>query len=782
MKQFYTKNNIIYICIMMMLGSSSYLKAQFQARPNIHSFTSAQKTELANLIIDYIDVEVLRMHCDYSEIMQMTPGTFDIHDDFNFLPFHRTYLERLEDFLIEQGHPEYVPLPGWAATTMPNPNGGSFSPYPPIQFNLVDPDCGNDGCTDQAGTCANPQNWGTHQVPMPPYLTLPPVTGLGNDLCDWQFIPSQFSQHIDNSGGNGLSRNIESPWHNDGHVGTIGGGDPFGGVMSNFRSPAAAIFWLWHAAVDDKWKEWEANCPQSPMYNKYDLYMKDRDFVVQHFRDRGEEPNIDEGPMWVSNDIWIRQNQDGSHHHENPEYHFTSPNYAYVQVRNRGVIPSPAGEQLSLYWTKAGSALSYPNDWNGTTFVPNSTIPLSGLVGTVTLPSIAVGDSYIAEIPWVVPNPDDYQGLASIPGWWDNNPQHFCLLAIKESSTGDPHFNNSTNIHDFVSGNNNVVWRNISVVDLDPTSTSVPPDWADNGKLPIGATILVGDQEGLGGIYDLEFTNPRYVRGNAVTEEAEVRVTLDEPLWEIWEASGFEAEGLDIVRDEKYQVIIKEVPARLKNLQFQAEERALMKVEFNFIANQLSGQEHFVFDVFQRESDSDIMIGGERYEIYIPGKEGFYADAGGDKEISEGENAYLNAYDIGQPAVYNWYDSEGNLIYEGKDFTVSPEVTEKYQLEVITTLDGLVDYDEVEVKVREFELSSLSPNPANEVLNINYKADKANSAYITLMQAYGGSYNFILDTQQIETTLNIASIPSGYYTAILVCDGQPVASQSVLVQ
>ncbi len=52
------------------------------------------------------------------------------------------------------------------------------------------------------------------------------------------------------------------------------------------------------------------------------------------------------------------------------------------------------------------------------------------------------------------------------------------------------------------------------------------------------------------------------------------------------------------------------------------------------------------------------------------------------------------------------YDQSGNLIYSGKDFTVSPEITEKYKLEVIAELDGVKDYDEVEVKVKEFGVCS----------------------------------------------------------------------------
>ena len=124
----------------------------------------------------------------------------------------------------------------------------------------------------------------------------------------------------------------------------------------------------WHAAVDDKWREWECNCPQSTTL-PFDMYMKDNEYVVQHFRDRGEEPSFHPyGVFWESNDIWVRTQQDGlaNHAHQNPEYYSVSSNfnYVYVQVRNRGCVPTSGSNQLKVYWAKAGTALSYPSHWN----------------------------------------------------------------------------------------------------------------------------------------------------------------------------------------------------------------------------------------------------------------------------------------------------------------------------------------------------------------------------------------------------------------------------------
>lgn len=114
---------------------------------------------------------------------------------------------------------------------------------------------------------------------------------------------------------------------------------------------------------------------QLPNAAAQDVYMKDTPL------DTGVEPNPDAGPMWVSEDIWVRTSPDPNYRpqpfpeaspswvpaaHENPEYrdpHFSAPNYIYVRVRNRGSMASTGSERLRLYWAKASTGLGWPAQW-----------------------------------------------------------------------------------------------------------------------------------------------------------------------------------------------------------------------------------------------------------------------------------------------------------------------------------------------------------------------------------------------------------------------------------
>jgi hypothetical protein len=106
-----------------------------------------------------------------------------------------------------------------------------------------------------------------------------------------------------------------------------------------------------------------------------DLYIKDTP------SDTGIEPNPDTGPMWVTEDIWVRITPDPGYQpypflesappwipllHENPEYRdpkYGVPNYVYVRVRNRGTSASTGTERLRLYFAKASTGLGWPAQW-----------------------------------------------------------------------------------------------------------------------------------------------------------------------------------------------------------------------------------------------------------------------------------------------------------------------------------------------------------------------------------------------------------------------------------
>jgi Pregnancy-associated plasma protein-A len=181
--------------------------------------------------------------------------------------------------------------------------------------------------------------------------------------------------------------------------------------------------------------------------------------------DTGAEPDASAQPMWISDDIWVRRQNDGfmNNDHQNPEYRIPgSPsNYVYVRVRNRGCSGRQSGT-LKLYWAKASSGLSWPSPFDGSVTSPAL---MGGMIGSQPV-SVAARDDEVLIFPWMPPNPANYASFGA-------DRSHFCLLSRIETSTTAPYgmtFPEAGNLYANVRNNNNIVWKNITVVDELPGS------------------------------------------------------------------------------------------------------------------------------------------------------------------------------------------------------------------------------------------------------------------------------------------------------------------------
>jgi len=209
--------------------------------------------------------------------------------------------------------------------------------------------------------------------------------------------------------------------------------------------------------------------------------------------DNGIEPDITTEYLWRSEDIWVRNQDDGKliDVHQNPEYSPTQPNYVYVRVTNNSCETSTGADLLKLYWAKANTSLSWPQHWDGSLFIndpiTNQDILMGDEVGTLAIPSLSPGESKIIEFEWVVPNPEDYENI-------NVNPWHFCLLSRIVSVDDSMTYLEGTSINQNVKNNNNIAWKNTTVVDLLPNTPS-----------PIGGVIAVGNPTSLTNTYSLEF-------------------------------------------------------------------------------------------------------------------------------------------------------------------------------------------------------------------------------------------------------------------------------------
>ena len=334
--------------------------------------------------------------------------------------------------------------------------------------------------------------------------------------------------------------------------------------------------------------------------------------------DTGIEPNTVTPYMWTSDNIWVRNNNDNGLAHENPDYSDSgNPNFVKVKVINNSCVASTGSTQLKLYWAKASTALSYPNPWMGGITYPSTGASMGDPIGTLIIPTLQAGQETILTFPWIVPNPAEYGN--------DGDQWHFCLLARIEA-VNDPMTSPETwDLNANVRNNNNIAWKNVTVVDILPNNVVNP-----------GGVIAVGNPFDHPRTFFLEMEIADLETGKPIYAEAEIGIKMDEILYNAWIRGGGEAQELDPTHEETRK-IVRGNNVILENLSFDANEMGTLRLDFNFLTQELTDKTNYAYHVIQKDSENGKIIGGETFIINKSQRESFEANASNNLEVDLNE-------------------------------------------------------------------------------------------------------------------------------------------------
>lgn len=498
----------------------------------------------------------------------------------------------------------------------------------------------------------------------------------------------------------------------------------------------------------------------------FDLMVKDS------YDDSGMEPNTVSQYMWISENIWVISSGNLTVNHQNPIYYPNNyPNVVRVKVKNNSCVISSGNEQLNVYWAKASTGLSWPNPWNGGIVYSPTNASMGNSIGVQNIPILQPGQEVTLNFPWIVPNPADY---GNVDQW------HFCLLARIVSSNDPMTFTETWDINSNTRNNNNIAWKNVTVVS--PPNPIVNPTPIPTENEIMTGTVAVGNPFNEHHTFFLELVKEDLETGKPIYDEAEVSIKMDQILYDAWTRGGKEAQLLDETANERKK-IIKGNNVIIDNLAFNPNEFGTLNITFNFLTKELTDKTRFIYHVIQKDALTGEIIGGETYIIKKQVRNPFIADAGGDKIVDKNELITISAQQINEAATYNWYDTNGDLVFTGKDLTISTDVAKKYKLEVIATVDGFKDYAEVSVNFKPSTLEIITPNPSSNSVNISYKLNDVNSAYLMVLGTYGTNgttRNYILDVNSENTNIDISNYQNGFYTVALVCNGKIIDAKTLI--
>ncbi len=328
--------------------------------------------------------------------------------------------------------------------------------------------------------------------------------------------------------------------------------------------------------------------------------------------DGGEEPNNSGQGIWQSPDIWNRRTNAGLNlTHEDPGYLGSNYNVMRFRVHNTSLVTSSIS-YAKLYWTLGSTGETWPESWDGTVLIGGNpgggelTVPYTGFTATNTyipgqgfrIPALAPGAEYIIDAKW---QPDD----PAIFGL--SNGAMICFLG-RIVDPNDPMANENPGpgapIGPNVKNNNNIVTRNASLVSL-----------GGNYLNGFGG-ILVGNHTFEHARFDINFTLVDDV-GTPFNELGEIRFQLSTELWESWINSGGRAEGIEIIDQERREILILE-PRRAQLLSVEIPPREYYPLSVEFRMNdgvRQSVNYHFAFS--QNLSDDPEAEYGSECHYYV---------------------------------------------------------------------------------------------------------------------------------------------------------------------
>ncbi|TVQ78949.1 MAG: T9SS C-terminal target domain-containing protein [Flavobacteriales bacterium] len=99
----------------------------------------------------------------------------------------------------------------------------------------------------------------------------------------------------------------------------------------------------------------------------------------------------------------------------------------------------------------------------------------------------------------------------------------------------------------------------------------------------------------------------------------------------------------------------------------------------------------------------------------------------------------------------------------------------------MTAIDGYKDYDTISVVVKSNYIKSLSPNPANQNLNVEYVVDEDTGFAISIMNNSGVTIiSQDLTLQKGVINISIQNLISGNYYCRITHYGQIIDSKSFI--
>lgn len=453
-----------------------------------------------------------------------------------------------------------------------------------------------------------------------------------------------------------------------------------------------------------------------------------------------------------SPDIWVRNQADNGTVHQSALRGTT--NYVNVRIHNRGGCTSSGNDSVYLYIKRAALGVdTWPTAWH----------PLA----SAAIPAIAPNGDTVVRIGATFPNGNP------LSAYWNTNPYvNYAILSRIKSANG-MFVVEGTNTGMNIINNNNISAKNVVVAQAFPigdVETEV-------------ALCAVENPSDNPFVTNLRCATPQSEAGRPLWEEAEIRLILDPTLAAAWRATGGTATNLRQENDTTLLVCGAE--ARLTNFTVPANYEGYLVVQVNFLTQEYSEKTTYEYVISEYKPGTDSLQGSLSVVVEKPLRSYlFEAEASEDPIVTRNTTVTVSADNIGEGAVYNWYNAADSLVGTGESLSFTASATAQYKLEVVATADGYKDYDSVLVVTTLGKITSLTPNPAGGQVTVGYELspDVTGATLVIAGAANGQTYcTSSLSAAQTSQIVSLQAVPAGLYAVRIECQGTLVDIKNLIV-
>lgn len=489
----------------------------------------------------------------------------------------------------------------------------------------------------------------------------------------------------------------------------------------------------------------------------YGLYIKDDP------NDTGYEPNSVRNFWWTS-DIWVRNQDDGLVNQCSEPIKVGANEtekdvYIYIKVHNRGIEDYKKDSReifYHLYFANASLGI-LPQNWLGLKSSVDDHVFGDKIVSNTITADIPHGGYGIIKKKWTIPDDMMYE--------LHNGYLHFCLLGRLSNSRGEE-FDKEKELLKYISnvrGSNRLAQKNLSfILSSDKNSNDIP----------LKLRSLTETERP----YDIELIAER--GSENLFNRAEVSVSLSDEMYRQWETNG--KNGVNLVAYNNAPKTLYMVNHSSIN-SVMLEKTDAINISCNFLSNNITFRtDTFMIHIVQRDTETGEIVGGEAVCILNEPRNATIEPIISDKPF-ELLTRRLEASNVNEPATYEWFDSERNLIGKGKDLFVPAGVEGEITLRVKADEDGQIGYAKTFVE-KGMSIKSLSPLPFKSSLNVTLSSPATLNTALKIAPAYGTGevLEYPIAKGENGITVYVSQLCKGIYTVSLLENGIVVDTEKVI--